>query len=205
MTDLTRLEFSDAAAGLRAGDFSSTLLLESYLARIATHDNRLNCFITLLLDQARQQAKESDGRSERLLPLDGIPIALKDNIDLAQVPTTNGMPKLRTPDQVSEVSRRLRQAGAVLIGKVNMHEGPWVRPQTTRTMDPHIIHGVMAIHLAAPVAGPPPPSRPGFALVPRVQIPWVPCAYRRTIADWPASSPVTASFLPAALCHSVTG
>mgnify|MGYP002014756483 CR=1 FL=1 len=60
MTDLTRLDISDAAAGLRAGDFSSTLL-ESYLARIATHDNRLNCFITLLLDQARQQAKESDG------------------------------------------------------------------------------------------------------------------------------------------------
>ena len=147
MTDLTRLDISDAAAGLRAGDFSSTLLLESYLARIATHDNRLNCFTTLLLDQARQQAKESDGRSERLLPLDGIPIALKDNIDLAQVPTTNGMPKLRTPDQVSEVRRRLRQAGAVLIGKVNMHEGPWVRPQITRTMDPHTLRQVNGIRV----------------------------------------------------------
>ena len=83
MTDLTRLDISDTAAGLRAGGFNSTLLLESYLARIATHDNRLNCFTTLLLDQARQQAKESDGRSKRLLSLDGIPIALKDNIVLA--------------------------------------------------------------------------------------------------------------------------
>ena len=84
MTDLTRLDISDAAAGLCAGDFSSMLLSESYLARIATHDDRLNCFITLLLDQARQQAKKSfDGRSERLSPLDGISIALKDNIVLA--------------------------------------------------------------------------------------------------------------------------
>ena len=104
MKDLTRLDIRDAAAGLRAGDFSSTLLLESYLARIATHDNRQNCFITHLLDQARQQAKESDGRSERLLSLDGIPIALKDTIDLAREPTTNGMPKLRTPDLVVQVS-----------------------------------------------------------------------------------------------------
>ena len=92
MTDLTRLDISDAAAGLRAGDFSSILLLQCYLARIATHDNRLNCFITLLLDQARQEAKESYGRSERLSPLDGILIALKVTFGLAQEPTTNGMP-----------------------------------------------------------------------------------------------------------------
>jgi len=57
---MTRLDFRDATAGHRARDASSTLL-ESYLARIATHDARPNCFITLLLDQARQQAKQSDG------------------------------------------------------------------------------------------------------------------------------------------------
>ncbi len=126
MTDLTALDITDAAAGLAAGDFDAVTLLEAYLNRIGQHEDSLNCFITLLAGPAREQARAADQRRTgvgRLSPLDGIPIALKDNIDLAGVPTTNGMAKFRTPERDAAAAQRLRQAGAVIIGKVNMHEG----------------------------------------------------------------------------------
>lgn len=135
MTDLTALDITDAAAGLAADAFSAEDLLDAYLDRIEQFEDGSNCFITLLAHSARQQARATDGRPERLSPLDGIPIALKDNIDLAGVPTTNGMMKLRTPDEDAEAARRLRQAGAVIIGKVNMHEGAL----GATTLNPH--HG----------------------------------------------------------------
>lgn len=126
MTDPTALDITDAAAALAAGTFSAQDLLQAYLERIARHENSLNCFITLLAEPARAQARAADARHANgrpLSPLDGIPIALKDNIDLAGVPTTNGMASFRTPGNDSTAAQRLRQAGAVIIGKANMHEG----------------------------------------------------------------------------------
>ncbi|MFP6771165.1 MAG: amidase [Alphaproteobacteria bacterium] len=127
MTDLTLLDITDADAALAAGDFTAEALLDAYLGRIGQYEGDVNCFITLLADPAREQARAADQRRSRgigrLSALDGIPIALKDNIDLAGVPTTNGMARLWTPARDSEAARRLRAAGAVLMGKVNMHEG----------------------------------------------------------------------------------
>ncbi|MDP7549292.1 MAG: amidase [Alphaproteobacteria bacterium] len=126
MSDPAALDITDAAAALAGGAFSAQDLLQAYLARIERYEDGLNCFITLLAEPAREQAKAADARhaeGRRLSPLDGIPIALKDNIDLAGVPTTNGMAKFRTPENDSAVAQRLRQAGAVIIGKANMHEG----------------------------------------------------------------------------------
>ena len=127
LPDLTTLDITDAAAGLAAGDFSAGGLLDAYLARIDRYENGLNCFITLLIDQARVQARAADQRRanghDRLSTLDGIPIALKDNMDLAGVPTTNGMAKLRTPARDAAAVERLRRGGAVIMGKLNMHEG----------------------------------------------------------------------------------
>jgi aspartyl-tRNA(Asn)/glutamyl-tRNA(Gln) amidotransferase subunit A len=126
MSDLTALDITDSASALADGAFSAQDLLQAYLTRIAQYEDGLNCFITLLAEPAREQARAADARrarDARLSPLDGIPIALKDNIDLAGVPTTNGMAKLRTPEQDSAAAQRLRQAGAVIIGKANMHEG----------------------------------------------------------------------------------
>ncbi len=126
MTDLTELDITAAGDALAAGDFSAEDLLRAYLARIEQYEAGMNCFITLLGDAALEQARASDVRrskDERLSPLDGIPIALKDNIDQAGVPTTNGMARFRTPDRDAAVTQRLRDAGAVLIGKANMHEG----------------------------------------------------------------------------------
>ena len=126
MTDLTKLDITDSAAGLVAGDFTAEGLLAAYLDRIDRFDGTLHAFITVLAEPAMVQARASDERratGKTLSPLDGIPIGLKDNIDLAGVPTTNGMAKFRDPDQDAEAAHRLREAGAVIIGKLNMHEG----------------------------------------------------------------------------------
>ena len=126
MTDLTKLDITDAAAALAAGDFTAEDLLAAYLDRIERFDGTLHAFITVLADPALVQARASDQRranGDCLSSLDGIPIGLKDNIDLAGVPTTNGMAKFRDPDRDAEATRRLRAAGAVIIGKLNMHEG----------------------------------------------------------------------------------
>ena len=126
MVDATELDITTAAAALAAGELGSEDLLRAYLARVDQYEDGLNCFITLLAEPAQAQARAADGRrakGERLSPLDGIPIALKDNIDVAGVPTTYGMARLRTPDRDAAVTQRLRDAGAVILGKLNMHEG----------------------------------------------------------------------------------
>lgn len=126
MSDPTTLTIVQAAAAFRAGSLSANALLDAYLARIERHDPTLNCFITIMEEEAREAASEADRRrAEGALrsPLDGIPIGLKDNIDVTGVPTTNGMNWRRVPGEDAHVVARLRQAGAVIVGKLNMHEG----------------------------------------------------------------------------------
>ncbi|MDP6344069.1 MAG: amidase [Alphaproteobacteria bacterium] len=126
MSDLTLLGIEAAAAGLAAGEFTAEDLLTAYLARIEAREPALNCFITPMPELAVEQARASDLRrrdGRGLSPLDGLPIALKDNIHVAGVPTSNGMARYRTPGRDAEVVRRLKAAGAVLLGKLNMHEG----------------------------------------------------------------------------------
>jgi aspartyl-tRNA(Asn)/glutamyl-tRNA(Gln) amidotransferase subunit A len=112
---------------LRCGEVSASEAVEAFLARIEARDGVLNAFIEVTADQARAAARESDRRRNgaELGPLDGVPLALKDLIDLAGVATTNGMGALRhsVAAEDAEVTRRLKAAGAVLLGKLNMHEG----------------------------------------------------------------------------------
>ncbi len=128
MTDLTKLTIEEASQALDAGDFDAVDLYEAYRARIERLEPSLNCFITLTIDAARNLAEASSARAtegRRLGPLDGIPIALKDNIDVAGVPTTNGFgwAAAITPEEDAAVVGKLKAAGAVLLGKLNMHEG----------------------------------------------------------------------------------
>jgi len=125
--NLAALSLADASARIRAGRVSSVQLTEACLARIGTYNPKLNCFITVMREQALAQARALDAeqRGGKLRgPLHGIPIALKDNIDTAGVRTTAASAVFddRVPHDDAEVTRRLKAAGAVLVGKTNLHE-----------------------------------------------------------------------------------
>jgi len=124
---LAGLTLLDVSARVKAGTVTSTELVEACLARIEVYNPKVNAFITVTRDRALAQAKALDGerRAGRLRgPLHGVPIALKDNIDTAGVRTTAASAVFddRVPVEDAEVARRLAAAGAVLLGKANLHE-----------------------------------------------------------------------------------
>jgi aspartyl-tRNA(Asn)/glutamyl-tRNA(Gln) amidotransferase subunit A len=121
--DLASLSLAEASARLRSGAVTSTRLTEACLERIATYNPKLNAFITVMRQGALAQAHACDAERPRG-PLHGIPIALKDNIDTAGVRTTAASAVFddRVPDTDAEVTRRLKAAGAVIVGKTNLHE-----------------------------------------------------------------------------------
>ena len=100
---------------------------EQYLARIDRDNATLHAFITVDHSGALKAARAADERRARgaaLSPIDGLPIAIKDNIDVAGLPTTNGAEHWRNNIAATDafVTARLREAGAVILGKLNMHE-----------------------------------------------------------------------------------
>jgi aspartyl-tRNA(Asn)/glutamyl-tRNA(Gln) amidotransferase subunit A len=102
-------------------------LVQACLARIERLNPVLNAFITVTSEQALQQARDADAEIRKGKwrgPLHGVPIALKDLFDTAGVRTTaaSRVFENRVPSEDAEVVRRLRGAGAVLLGKLNMHE-----------------------------------------------------------------------------------
>jgi aspartyl-tRNA(Asn)/glutamyl-tRNA(Gln) amidotransferase subunit A len=124
---LAGLTLGEAAARIRAGTVTSTALVNACLKRIEIYNPKINAFITVTRDAALAQARALDAeqRAGRLRgPLHGIPIALKDNIDTAGVRTTAASAVFdeRVPAEDAEVARRLAAAGAVVVGKTNLHE-----------------------------------------------------------------------------------
>ena len=112
---------------LRRGDVTAGALVEACLATIEKRDPVLNAFITVLANDARRQARALDAELARGLdrgPLHGIPISLKDIIDRAGTPTTAAS-RLRAGHRAAAdapVTARLRAAGAIIVGKCNLHE-----------------------------------------------------------------------------------
>src|SRR3989449_3834018 len=124
---LAGLTLSEASARIKAGTITSAELVNACLSRIDLYNPKVNAFITITRDLALTQAKALDAeqRAGRLRgPLHGIPIALKDNIDTAGVRTTAASAVFddRVPAEDAEVARRLAAAGAVVVGKANLHE-----------------------------------------------------------------------------------
>ncbi len=125
--ELTRLTVADAMAMLRGKAVSPVELTQAFIARIERLNPALNAFITVTAEQALQQAGEAEAEIQRghwRGPLHGMPLALKDLIDTAGIRTTaaSAVFKDRIPAEDAEVVRRLKAAGAVLLGKLNMHE-----------------------------------------------------------------------------------
>ena len=121
------LTIVEAGAALRDGSLTAAALTESVLARIAETEPRLNAYITVTADLAREQAAAADealrdGRDAG--PLHGIPVALKDLVNTAGIATTGGSGFLRerVPEADATVYRKLQEAGAVMPGKLNLHE-----------------------------------------------------------------------------------
>jgi aspartyl-tRNA(Asn)/glutamyl-tRNA(Gln) amidotransferase subunit A len=127
LTDLCGLEIVEVAPLLRDRRVSPVELTEAYLDRITRLDSRLNTYIRVMPEQARAAAREAEleiGRGAWRGPLHGVPIGIKDLFDVAGVPTTMGSKILRdnVPSLDATVVERLRTAGAVILGKHNLHE-----------------------------------------------------------------------------------
>ena len=116
-----------AAEALRRGDLTAADLVERSLEVIEARNADTNAFIRVEAASAREEAQRLDLELKRGVdrgPLHGIPISLKDLIDVAGTPTTAASRALidRVADRDAEIVTRLRRAGAILIGKTNMHE-----------------------------------------------------------------------------------
>jgi amidase len=110
---------------IRSGDVSSRELVNLYLERIERFDPQLNAFRKVMSERALVDAQQADGRrgAGDQRPLLGVPIAVKDVEDVTGEVTTRGTAANFTPaSQDSEFVRRLRSAGAVVIGKTNLPE-----------------------------------------------------------------------------------
>src|SRR5258707_5920374 len=125
--DLTRMSLHEVADLIRKKKVSPVELATACLARIDRVNPALNAFITITAQSGLEQARDAEAEVQRGKwrgPLHGVPIALKDLFDTAGVKTTaaSGVFKDRIPTEDAEVVRRLKAAGAVLLGKTNMQE-----------------------------------------------------------------------------------
>lgn len=112
--------------GLKAGEFTAVELTEDIFAGIATTDEKLNAFITLNKEEALEQAKAADerGYNDDAPVLNGVPIAIKDNILTRGLKTTAASKMLEefVPTFDATVVARLKEAGAIIVGKTNLDE-----------------------------------------------------------------------------------
>lgn len=125
--NLTDLSLAKASELLRRKKLSPVELTQACLTRIERLNPRINAFITVTAGQAVREAHAAEAEIQRGQwrgPLHGVPLALKDLIDTAGVRTTAACAvfKDRIPTEDAEVVRRLKAAGAILLGKLNLHE-----------------------------------------------------------------------------------
>src|ERR1700722_18664315 len=126
MTKLHELGVADAAAAIRTGATTAEALADALLARVAAHKS-LNAFITVEPDKVRAAARTADQQrasGAALGPVHGVPLALKDNLDTVDYPTTGGTPGLtgNRPKRNAVIAQALFDAGAIALGKCNLHE-----------------------------------------------------------------------------------
>ena len=125
--EIWRNNATDLAGMIAAGDVSSLEVVDSHLDRIEEVNGWLNAVTRVLADEARVAAKDADkavAAGDELGPLHGVPCTIKENVDVAGTPTTQGLPifaDLISPTDAPLVER-LRSAGAIPIGRTNLPE-----------------------------------------------------------------------------------
>jgi aspartyl-tRNA(Asn)/glutamyl-tRNA(Gln) amidotransferase subunit A len=137
-SDPLALDITAIAPLIRRKKLSPVELLESVIARIEKINPQLNAFITIAADSAREDARRAEReirRGKYRGPLHGIPIPIKDNIATKGIRTTSGSKFLanHVPTDDAEVVTALREAGAIIFGKTNLHEFAY----GTSTENPH--------------------------------------------------------------------
>ena len=161
-----RPEGADPGGGLgeqarlvREGEVTSVELVERALERIGLLDDRLGAFVLVLGERARAEAEERDAARRRgrvAGPLHGVPVAVKDLVDMEGMVTGAGSVKLAGNRAAgdAEVVARLRRAGAVVVGKTRTHEFAYgvTTPGTANPWDPERIAGGSSGGSAAAVA-----------------------------------------------------
>ncbi|RKN06349.1 Asp-tRNA(Asn)/Glu-tRNA(Gln) amidotransferase subunit GatA [Streptomyces radicis] len=125
--EIVRWSAARIAAAVRAGDVSAVEVTRAHLARIEAVDGKVHAFLHVNAEGALAQARAVDARragGERLGPLAGVPLALKDVFATRDMPTTCGSKVLDgwVPPYDATLTRRLREAGVVILGKTNMDE-----------------------------------------------------------------------------------
>lgn len=163
-TDLTAMTLHEASELVRKKSVSPVELTRACLERIAQLNPALNAFITVTADLALEDARRAEDAIQHGQwkgPLHGIPIAMKDLLDTAGTPTTaaSAVFRERVPQEDAEVVRRLKAAGAVLLGKTNLHEFAYgasgiigAFPAARNPRNPELITGGSSSGSAAAVA-----------------------------------------------------
>ena len=123
MSDVHSLDLASLRAIYRAGTLTPTALIEELLGRLDAHDDPAVWIYRLSRDQLMAHAKRVEARGLDAQPLYGVPFAIKDNIDLAGVPTTAACSEFaNTPTESAFVVQRLLDAGAIPLGKTNLDQ-----------------------------------------------------------------------------------
>jgi amidase len=125
MADLWRLSAIDLARQIAAKQVSSVEVIEAHLARIEAVNPRINAVVKVLAGEARKQAIAADrmvAAGAALGPFHGVPFTIKENIDMAGLPTTWGVPSLAAavPPLDAPIVDRMRAAGAIALGRTNL-------------------------------------------------------------------------------------
>ncbi len=141
--EVEEVSLAQISADLAAGKATSVTVTQAYIDRINKYDGAMNGVIGIMPDALTQAAASDQRRAagKSLGPMDGIPILLKDNIDAIGMPTTAGSFALidNMPVQDSEVTRRLRAAGAVILGKANTSQ--WAGLRTSGSFNGSTVGG----------------------------------------------------------------